>query len=100
MPKRRNYENIESRVYKRSRGGPPRYYADFRDFQDVGGGQEKLSAPGERFATTDPKEAKALAEARLAQFQERRKARPTGDAAKRKFGAFAAHHLEQQALWT
>ncbi|HVX39525.1 MAG TPA: tyrosine-type recombinase/integrase [Gemmatimonadaceae bacterium] len=97
MPKLRNDE-IESRLRARRRGGPARYYADFRDYKDVGGKIEKLCPPGEQYATTSEKDAKDLAKARLAKLQERRALRPTGDPAKRTFAKFAAHHLEQKAL--
>ncbi len=37
MPKLRD-AGIEGRIYTRQRGdAAPRYYADFRDFEDVGG---------------------------------------------------------------
>jgi hypothetical protein len=48
MPKKRS-----SRIYMRTRGGETRYYADFRDYSDVGGRREALIAPGEKSATTD-----------------------------------------------
>jgi len=56
MPKKRT-----TRLYRRGR----RYWADFRDFADVGGGQEALMAPGEPFATEDPDVAAKLATQRL-----------------------------------
>jgi hypothetical protein len=41
-----------------------RYYADFRDYADVGGRKEALIPAGERFATTDKRQARALGRAR------------------------------------
>lgn len=43
-----------------------RAYADFRDYADVGGGQERLVVPGEKLATTDRKAGEVLAAQRLA----------------------------------
>jgi integrase len=98
MPKLRDYSKIESRLYRRTRGGPGRYYADFRDFSDVGGDQEALTPAGERFATADRNVAIALAEARLAQLKGLRDALPKGDAARRQFGPFARRHLRVKAV--
>lgn len=98
MPKLRNLTTIQSRIYSRSRGGPLRYYADFRDFADVGGRQEPLAPAGKSQATTDPAEAKRLAEARLAAYTARRAAAPTTTGDDRQFAKFAVHHLEQKAL--
>ena len=65
MPELRD-DSIQARVYTRRRGKtPPRYYADFRDFSHVGGGQEALVTTGSRRATTDEDEALELAELRL-----------------------------------
>ena len=55
MPKLRAYESetdVTPQIHARLRGGPPRYYADFRDFEDVGGKWQKLTAPGQFHATT------------------------------------------------
>ncbi len=99
MPKLRNPAAITARLYTRTRvrGGPMRYYADFRDFRDVGGDQEALIAPGERTATTDAKQAKELVEARLAALEELRAKLPAGPVAARAFGPFAASHLSMKA---
>lgn len=67
MPRRR-----KSRIYTRNQGGVTRYYADFRDFADVGGGKEALIPPGERLATTDPDIAAALVAARLEELKAKR----------------------------
>lgn len=73
MPVLRDLTAISSRIYTRTRGPSARYYADFRDFKDVGGGQEALIPRGSSRATTCPREAESLATARLAEL-ERRKA--------------------------
>jgi integrase len=70
MPRKRT-----SRIYVRERGGVARHYGDFRDFADVGGGQEALVAPGERVATSDTETAQALADVRLRQLQNLRRQR-------------------------
>lgn len=58
----------QGRVYWRRRGGARRAYGDFREFRDVGGGQEALVVPGEKGATTDPRLAEVLAAKRLEQL--------------------------------
>ena len=102
MPKLRRYENdqdVKPRLRARTRGGPvARFYADFRDFKDVGGDWECLVPSGENRATTEPQEAERLANTRLAELQARRKLRPTGAAARRTLGLYAKHHLEQKAV--
>jgi integrase len=60
MPRKR-----QKRLYTK-RG---RYYADFRDYADVGGGKEALIPSGERFATDDEQQAKQLLEARLEELE-------------------------------
>lgn len=57
-----------SRVYRR--GG--RYWADFRDFAELGGKLEALRVPGENRATRDPDLAEALAAQRLDGLQKKR----------------------------
>jgi len=53
---------VGRRLYTRRNG---RHYADFRDYGEVGGGQEALKPPGATRATTDRGEALRLAEARF-----------------------------------
>jgi integrase len=48
------------------RGG--RAYGDFRDYADVGGGQERLIVPGEKLATTNAEVAEVLMAQRLAEL--------------------------------
>ncbi len=98
MPKLRNHTTIESRIYARQRGdGPPRYYGDFRDHAEVGGGQEPLAPSGCSYATTDEAEAGRLAQARLEELQGKRAARPVGPAEKRVLKAIISDHLNRKA---
>ena len=92
MPPRRR-----SRLYTRNQGGVTRYYADFRDFADVGGRQEALIPPGERRATTDPDIAAALMAERLKELQAKRQNKVLlGITKEAKFGAYAAYHLVEK----
>jgi integrase len=85
-----------SRVYWRERGGEARAYGDFRD---LGGGREALVAKGEKLATTDPDIADKLASDRVAQLEQRRRAKTIlGLEDQAALGPYAAHHLEQKAL--
>ena len=61
MPKKRT-----SRVYWRQTGNARRAYGDFRD---LGGGRERLIAPGETQATTDPDVAAKLATDRVRELE-------------------------------
>lgn len=56
------------RLYKRGK----RWWADFRDFADVGGAQEAMKPAGASFATDDEEVAEVLAGKRLAELQRRR----------------------------
>src|SRR5712692_5150528 len=76
-----------SRVYWRERGGIRRAYGEFRDYADLGGGQEALVVPGEKLATADPHAAEVLAAKRLEQL----------DALRAKRQAGAIHHLPKEA---
>lgn len=60
-----------TRIYWRA----GRAYADFRDYRDVGGGQEALKAPGTNRATSDRAMAEALMTARLAVLKRLRRDR-------------------------
>lgn len=92
MPRQR-----KSRIYTRNRGEVVRYYGDFRDFADVGGGRESLTAPGERSATTDRAIAEKVAADRVQELQERRRGRTIhGIEEAATLGAFAEHHLVQK----
>src|SRR5712692_827018 len=65
----------KSRIYWRMRGSERRAYADFRDYRDVGGGQEALVASGEKLATADPDVASRLADRRLDELEAKRRGR-------------------------
>jgi hypothetical protein len=92
----------EGRVYAK-RG---RFYADFRDFADVGGRQEALRLRGERSATTDRDVAAKLAADRLEELRAARAAQSQA-ATDRLFGIepreavrlapYAARHLTLKA---
>lgn len=66
MPRRRK----TSRIYFRDGRG---FYADFRDFSDVGGGREALIPPGSDYATRDETTAQDVCKARLEQLQAARR---------------------------
>lgn len=98
MPKLRDHATINSRIYTRQRGkAAPRFYGDFRDFPDVGGGQEPLKPEGCHYATTDENLAAKLAQARLDELEDKRKKRPTGPAAKRILNVIIPDHLTRKA---
>jgi integrase len=97
MPRKR-----QSRTYLK-RG---RYYGDFRDFADVGGGKEALTPSGHRHATQDPAVAAELVQARIAELERLRKngvwfTKPgVADAPARdltRLEDFADYHLEMKA---
>ena len=91
MPKK-----SKTRIYWR--GG--RAYGDFRDFADVGGGQERLVAPGARLATTDPDAAAQLLAARLKELEGKRAKQDRGEVEEVPppgLAEYAAHHLEEKA---
>lgn len=98
MPKLRDDTTIESRIYTRQRGtSAPRFYGDFRDFEDVGGRQEPLKPEGCHYATTNDEVAAKLAQARLDELEEKRKKRPVGPAAKRSLKVIIPDHLTRKA---
>lgn len=70
MPRKR-----KSRIYIRNQGAHARYYADFRDYADVGGGKEALIPEGGHSATTDPDVAEVLVAQRLEEFKTKRQNR-------------------------
>jgi integrase len=89
MPKQR-----KTRIYTRQRGGVVRYYGDFRDYADVGGGQEALIASGEKVATSDPTTAQVLVTRRLEELDAKRRGRAMHGIAKEAgLGEFAELHL-------
>jgi integrase len=94
MPRKRT-----SRIYTRSRGGAARYYGDFRDYADVGGGREPLVPKGAHSATTDRDVAQDIAAHRVRDLDARRRRKQiAGIANESTLGTFAVHHLEQKAI--
>lgn len=65
----------KNRVYARKRGGTARYYGDFRDFADGGGGLEALIPPDEHRATGNADIAAKLANDRLVELKAKRENR-------------------------
>ena len=83
-----------SRIYWRN----GRAWFDGRDFADVGGTQESLVPPGERYATKDPDVAAKMAAALVETFEKRRRNRSLlGVVEERHFGEYCAYHLEEKA---
>jgi integrase len=79
-------------------GKPARYYADFRDYADVGGAVQALTPPGASRATTDPERAVALATARLKELQDLRTLDYSGCPAERRLAQFAVRHLKDKRI--
>lgn len=93
MPKKRT-----TRIYARRRGGQTRYYADFRDYSDVGGKREALIPAGSASATSDPDVAKKLAADRLGQLEKKRRGRDLlGIERESTLKKYAARHLREKA---
>lgn len=85
----------KKRIYWRERGGESRAYGDFRDYADVGGGQEALIPRGSALATTDPDVARALVDQRVKQFEEARRHRNLlGRRGPARLKAFVDHHVK------
>lgn len=85
------------RVYARNQGGRTRFYGDFRDFADVGGGQEALTPRGARTATTDRDVARQLAADRVKELETARRNKAIiGVERQAALKEFAAHHLRQK----
>src|SRR5688572_25546886 len=83
-----------SRIYWRERGGERRAYGDFRDFADVGGGQEALRPGPKQPATTDPDIAAQLASDRVKELEARRRNKALlGVEREATLEAFGAVHL-------
>jgi integrase len=90
--------NRKTRLYTRQRGGVKRFYADFRDYADVGGGRETLIAPGEKRATSDPSVAQVLAARRLEELDAKRRGRAVHGINKEAgLAEFASLHLIAKA---
>jgi integrase len=85
------------RIYTRNQGGQTRYYGDFRDFTDVGGGQEALRPPGAPSATTDPDIARQLVADRVKELEAARRNKAIlGVERQASLKEYAAHHLRQK----
>lgn len=89
----------------RKRKGPRIYwrngraYGDFRAYEDVGGGREALSEPGQTWGTDDAEIAEALFSARLAELEKKRRGR-AGVRTERHIGLarLARDHLVKKSL--
>lgn len=93
MPRRRT-----SRIYWRKQGGLPRAYGDFRDYADVGGGQEALRPKGAKLATDAPDIAEQLAAERVRELEQRRRNKSLlGIERPATLAAFAREHLRAMA---
>lgn len=87
----------KQRIYWREQGGARRAYADFRDFADVGGGQEGLREPGQTRATTDPDRAAMLLADRLAELEQARQQHTTARRGGVQLAEYAAAYLVAKA---
>src|SRR5215203_5725338 len=86
------------RMYWREQGAARRAYGDFRDYRDVGGGQEALREPGQRRATSDPDVAARLLADRLAELDlARRNSKRAGRRGVVQLADYAAAHLVAKA---
>lgn len=88
--------NRKKRLYKKN----GRFYGDFRDFRDVGGGQEALIPDGEMFATKTHSVAKQLGKARLEELRRLKKAGLGMESDLRRLGPFVDYQLQQEAMRT
>jgi integrase len=87
-----------SRIYDRGSAGTPRFWADFRDYAEVGGGREPLVAPGTTVATSDPDVAAALVARRLEELERRRRnGALLGLVHETTLGDYLPYHLDQLA---
>lgn len=74
-----------------------RWYADFRDFADVGGKLEAMIPDGSRSATEDRDVAERLAGERLEELQQKKRSKDLhGIQSPKTLGEFAAYHLRQK----
>ena len=98
MPRKR-----QSRTYLKRR----RFYGDFRDYADVGGGKEALTPSGHKYATQDPAVAAELVQARIEELERLRRhgvqfaKHGVADGQIRdltRLGDFVDHHLRRKAV--
>lgn len=86
------------RLYTRNQGGVARFYADLRDYGDVGGRREALTPKGAKTATTDEALAQALLADRIADLEDRRRRRQRGEPEEQAFLLeYASYHLKAKA---
>lgn len=97
MPKLRDPNDVEARMYNRGTTLLPRWYADFRDFKDCGGKLQAMIPNGAVGATGDYRVAHELAQQRLGELNAVRSVRPSAVDGIRTLYAFTVHHLERQA---
>lgn len=93
----RGEQPARRRLYTRDQGGRRRYYGDFRDYADVGGGREALCPPGLRVAVTSRRVAEELVRQRLVELDERRVRRVAGRPEPVGLEAAASAHLVKKA---
>lgn len=87
------------RVFWRNQGGEPRAYGNFRDYSDVGGKRKEALIPEDaKQATTDPVIAAALADAKVKEYEQRRRSKNVlGVKQEYSLQEYAAHHLVETA---
>jgi hypothetical protein len=89
MPRKRS-----TRLYTRTQGGQKRFYADLRDYSDVGGRREALIAPDEKLATDDQNVAEVLLGRRIEELDAKRRGRAIHGIVKQAtLSEFALEHL-------
>lgn len=85
------------KIYWRDQGGGRRAYGDFREWADVGGGQEALIPEGATQATRDPELAEILYDRRVAELRKARVSRAvTGVREQAELKAYGARHLREK----
>ncbi|MDB4890348.1 MAG: hypothetical protein JWL61_2203 [Gemmatimonadetes bacterium] len=88
----------KNRLYSRDQGGELRYYADLRDFADVGGGREAMCPRGSQRATTDDLLAQQLLADRIRELEARRRRKQRGEPLEEAaLPGYAAEHLTAKA---
>src|SRR5712691_2025349 len=98
MPKRpkdarKGWLKKEGRLIWRRQGEAVRFYGDFRNYRDVGGGQEALIAPGEKRATTERDVAQKLLAARVEELDAARRRRGLHSSTGARLADFCRQHL-------
>lgn len=84
----------KTRLYVRHQGGARRFYGDFRDYPDVGGGREALVPAGASFATDDERLAQAIIAQRLAELDGFRRRKQRGEPVREAcLSTYVEHHI-------